>query len=286
MIINHNISALFAHRQLKFNSIDMDKDIEKLSSGLRINRAADDAAGLAVSEKMRAQIKGLNRAAKNAEDGISFIQTTEGYLQKTQDILHRIRELAVQAANGVYTAEDRSQIQVEISALVDEIDRIASQAQFNGMTMLTGKFSDPTKGGVANASFWLHVGANMNERERLYIGTMNSDALGIRSIANQEIITVSTQNTANSAIGTVDLALYKVSKERANLGAYQNRLEFAVKGIMVGEENLQASESRIRDTDMAGKMVDFVKNQILTQAATSMLAQANTKPQNILSLLR
>jgi flagellin len=284
MIINHNLSAMFAQRELKSTNLNLTKDMEKLSSGQRINRAGDDASGLAVSEKMRSQIRGLNQASKNASNGISLIQTTEGYLQETQDILHRIRELAVQSANGIYTAEDRMQIQVEISQLVDEVDRIASHAQFNGMNLLTGRFAFEGGENTVTASMWLHIGANMDQRERVYIGTMTAQSLKLRSSQN-DIITMSTPDNANRNIGVVDVALKQVSKQRADLGAYQNRLEHAVRGIDIGAENLQAAESRIRDTDMAKQMVDYVKNQILVQTGTAMLAQANTKTQSVLQLL-
>ncbi len=290
MIINHNISAIFTHRQLQINSRDGDKDIEKLSSGMRINRAGDDASGLAVSEKMRSQILGLRRANQNVMDGISFIQTAEGYLEETHTILQRLRELAIQAANGIYSTEDRMQIQVEVSQLIDELDRIASHAQFNGMNLLTGRFARFTGENSVTASIWIHMGANMDQRERMYIGTMNSQGLGLKSpIGNAEsasFISLSTPDKANMAIGVIDLALMKVSKQRADLGAYQNRFEKAAVGLMIGYENLQASESRIRDTDMAEQMSRFVRTQILTQAATGMLAQANQKPQLMLQLLR
>jgi len=285
MIINHNISSIFAHRNVKFNSLSADKNIEKLSSGIRINRAGDDASGLAVSEKMRSQIRGLGRAAKNAEDGISFIQTAEGYLQQSQAVMQRVRELAVQAANGVYSSEDRMMIQVEVSQLVDEVDRIASHAQFNEMNLLTGRFGNDQQCQFVGASMWFHIGANMDQRERAFIGTMTTRGLGIRSLASNSFISLSTPNKANRAIGTIDKALMKVSKQRADLGAYQNRLEFALKGILVGYENIQAAESRIRDTDMASEMSDFVKNQILIQSSTAMLGQANVKPQSVLRLL-
>ncbi len=257
--------------------------MEKLASGMRINRAGDDASGLAVSEKMRAQIGGLNQASRNAENGISFIQTSEGYLQETQDILHRLRELAVQSANGIYTSEDRMQIQVEVSQLVDEIDRIASHAQFNGMNMLTGRFAREGGENTVTASMWFHIGANMDQRERVFIGTMTSAALGLKE--QDQIVTISSPDNANRTIGVVDTALRAVNKQRADLGAYQNRLEHAVKGIDIGAENLQAAESRIRDTDMAAQMVDYVKNQILVQSSTAMLAQANMKTQSVLQLL-
>ncbi|MCX8058587.1 MAG: flagellin [Spirochaetes bacterium] len=290
MIINHNISSLFASRQIKFNSWQTRKDIEKLSSGERINNGADDPAGLAVSEKMRSQIRGLVRAEKNVEDGISLIQTAEGYLRETMDVLQRLRELAVQSANGVYDDDDRMNIQVEVAQLIDEIDRIASHAQFNGINLLTGRFARPQLSSEVAASMWLHVGANMDQRIRIYIGTMSSQGLGLRSPIGRAVtathISVSTQDKANMALGIVDAALIRVARERANLGAYQERLEFMAKGLLNGAENMQAAESRIRDTDMAFQMSEFVKNNILTQAATAMLAQANAQPQQILQLLR
>jgi len=285
MIINHNMSALFAQRQQKINSLVLDKNMEKLASGLRIARAGDDASGLAVSEKMRGQIRGLHRAERNAMDGISFIQTSEGYLQESQDILQRLRELAVQAANGIYADEDRMQIQVEVSSLVDEVDRIASHAQFNGMNLLTGRFARETGENVVTASMWFHIGANMDQRVRVFVGTMTSEGLGIRNLASKQIISMSTPDQANRAIGVLDEALKVVNKQRADLGAYQNRLEFTAKGLAIGAENLQASESRIRDADMAEEMVEFTKNSILLQSATAMLAQANLKPQTVLQLL-
>lgn len=285
MIINHNMSAIFAQRQLKFNDLKVTKNMEKLSSGLRITRAGDDASGLAVSEKMRSQIRGLHQAERNAENGISFIQTTEGYLQESQDILQRLRELAVQSANGVYTDEDRMQIQVEVSQLIDEVDRIASHAQFNGMNLLTGRFARETGQNVVTASMWFQIGANMDQRERVYIGTMTSAALGVRDVGSKQIMSLSTPDQANRAIGVLDSALKEINKQRADLGAYQNRLEYATKGISVGAENLQAAESRIRDVDMAAEMVKYTKNVILVRASTAMLAQANTKPQSVLQLL-
>jgi flagellin len=286
MIINHNMSAIFADRQLKVNNLALDKSMEKLSSGLRIARAGDDASGLAVSEKMRAQIRGLRQASTNAANGISFIQTTEGYLQESQDIVQRLRELSVQSSNGVYTDEDRMQIQVEVSALVNELDRIASHAQFNGMNMLTGRFARSTGQNVITASMWLQIGANMDQRTRVFIGTMTADALGVRNAGSKKIISLSTPDGSNRSIGILDAALRTINKQRADLGAYQNRLEYAVKGLDVGAENLQAAESRIRDADMASEMVDYTKNAILVQSATAMLAQANTKTQTVLQLLK
>lgn len=280
MIINHNVSAIFAHRQLKFNGMTIDKNIEKLSSGMRINKGGDDPAGLAVSEKMRSQVRGLRQAARNIEDATSFIQTTEGYLQESQDILHRIRELSIQSSNGIYTPEDRMQIQVEVSSLLAEIDRVATSAQFNTMPMLTGQFANPAMGGTPGSSMWFHIGANPDQRTKVYIGTMTTEAFNIKGI------TLSSPDTSNAAIARLDEALNRISKQRADLGAYQSRFEKAVGGIMSGYENMMASESRIRDTDMAEEMVDFVKNQILVRSATAMLAQANMKPASVLSLLQ
>jgi flagellin len=285
MVINHNLSAMYANRTLSARSSEINTNIEKLSSGLRINRGGNDASGLAVSEKLRSQIRGLNQATRNIENGVSFIQTTEGYLQETQDILHRIRELAVQSANGIYTAEDRMQIQVEVSQLVDEINRIASHAQFNGMNILTGRFASDAEETGANI-MQFQVGANMDQSERVYIGTMTATALGLEGAQGETgQISISNVETANQAIGTVDSALRTVSKQRADLGAYQNRFEMASQGVAIAAENLQAAESRIRDVDMASEMVDYVKNQILLQANTAMLAQANTKTQSVLQLL-
>ncbi len=286
MVINHNMSAMFAGRSVNVTTGSVQKDMEKLSSGMRINRAGDDASGLAVSEKMRSQIRGLNRASKNAADGISFIQTTEGYLQETTDLIQRIRELAVQSSNGIYTDEDRMQIQVEVSSLIAEIDRVASHAQFNGMNMLTGRFARETGENSVTASMWLHIGANMDQRTRVYIGTMTATALGVREIGTEEILSLATPDEANRAIGTLDEAIKLLNKQRADLGAYQNRLEFTVKGLDIAAENLQASESRIRDTDMANQMVEFTKNSILVQSGTAMLAQANAQSQTVLSLLQ
>jgi flagellin len=286
MIINHNMSALYSNRTLGVTNNATTKNMEKLSSGMKINRAGDDASGLAVSEKMRSQIRGLNQASTNAQNGISFIQTTEGFLQSTTDIVQRIRELAVQSSNGIYTDEDRMQIQVEVSQLIAEVDRIASQAQFNGMNMLTGRFAKPTGENTVTASMWLHIGANMDQRTQVFIGTMTSKALNLRNVGDEQILSLGSPDEANRAIGTLDEALKKINKQRADLGAYQNRLEYTVNGLNIGAENLQAAESRIRDTDMAKEMVEFTKNQVLTQAGTAMLAQANQSTQNVLSLLR
>ena len=279
MIINHNMSSLYADRVLNVSNDNMLKNIEKLSSGEKINRAGDDASGL--SEKMRSQIRGLNQASRNIQNGVSFIQTTEGYLQETTDILQRIRELSVQSANGIYSSEDRMQIQVEVSQLVSEIDRIASQAQFNGMNMLTGRFAQ-----ASNEVMQFQIGANMDQNARVFIGTMTASALGLKGIQGQDDqITISDPEQANATLGAVDNALLTVTKQRADLGAYQNRFEMAVNGVNIAAENTQSAESRIRDTDMAAQMVEFTKNQILTQSATAMLSQANSSSQNVLALL-
>lgn len=279
------MSAAYANRMLKVKDAEVGKNIEKLSSGMRINKGGDDASGLAVSEKLRAQIRGLNRASKNISDATSFIQTTEGYLQETQDILHRVRELAVQSANGIYTEEDRMQIQVEVSQLVDEVNRIASHAQFNGMDLLQGRFAEATGENTVTGSMWFQVGANVDQRERVYIRTMTAAALQLEDTQNTPV-TIETPDDANKTIAVVDAALQTVSKQRADLGAYQNRFEMAAKGVDIAAENMQAAESQLRDTNMASEMVEYVKNQILTQSSTAMLAQANTKPQGVLGLLQ
>lgn len=282
MVINHNMSSMFASRQEGLNAANLQSSMEKLSSGEKINRAGNDASGLAVSEKMRAQIRGLNQASRNIGDAVSFVQVGEGYLAETTDILQRIRELAVQASNGVYSDEDRMQIQVEVSQLVAEVDRIASSAQFNGMNLLTGRFSKDS-----DQLMQFQVGANMDQNIRAYIGTMTAQALGLKGVQSDEnTISISSPDEANTTIATVDEALKSVNKQRADLGAYQNRMEMAQKGINIAAENTQAAESRIRDTDMAKEMVDYTKNQILAQASIAMLSQANSNSQSVLSLLK
>lgn len=292
MIVNHNISSIFANRQLKANDLTQNSNIEKLSSGLRINKAGDDASGLAVSEKMRSQVSGLHQAMRNTEDATSFLQTTEGYLEETTQILQRMRELSVQAGNGVYSDQDRTLINVEMSQLVSEIDRIAKHAQFNGMNILTGRFQSTdnvqtsASGGTnQSAGLWFHIGANMDQRVQVFVGNMDAAALGLSNTDGNKLVSASTMDTANRGIGVIDKALEKVVKQRTDLGAYQNRFEKLYKGIYVAYENTQAAESRIRDTDMASQMSDFVKNQILAQSSVSMLAQANLKPQLVLRLL-
>ena len=286
MIINHNLSAMFADRSLGVTNVFLNKNMEKLSSGLRINRASDDASGLAVSEKMRSQIRGLNQASTNAQNGISFIQVAEGYLQESQNVIQRLRELAVMSSNGIYTDEDRLYIQVEVSALVAEIDRIASHAQFNGMTLLTGRFGRFGGENVVTASMWFHIGANMDQRIQIFIHTMTAMGLGVRNVGDRSILSLADPDSANRAIGTLDAAIMIINKQRADLGAYQNRLEHAVRSLDIGAENTQAAESRIRDANMARETVEFTRNQILIQSGTAMLAQANQKGHSVLQLLR
>lgn len=281
MIINNNMGAVNANRTLKFTHWDVDRSMQKLSSGLRINKAGDDASGLAVSEKMRTQIQGLRQAERNTEDGMSFVQTAEGYLNQSAQIIQRIRVLSVQAANGIYSNEDRQLIQVEVSALVDEVDRIASQAEFNRFKVLTGEFSKVNP----KASMWFHMGANANQRERIYIGTMTAQSFKMRDGTGKMIVSLSSPGGANNTIGLMDAALQRLSKQRADLGAYYNRLEMTAKGLMSAYENTQAAESRIRDADMAEEMVNFTKSTILVHTGTAMLAQANLQPQSILRLL-
>lgn len=275
------MAAINANRVLKFQHWGIDQAMERLSSGMRINRAGDDASGLAVSEKMRSQISGLRQAERNTEDGMSLIQTAEGYLHQVTDIVQRMRVLAVQSSNGIYTLEDRQYIQVEISELVDEIDRIASQAEFNKMNLLLGDFSRINP----RSSMWFHMGPNMHQRERVFIQTMTAVGLGVRDFIGNPIV-LSTAESANRSIGVFDEAIRAISKQRADLGAYYNRLEHAARGLMNAYENTQASESRIRDTDMAETTVDYTKYMILIQTGSAMLAQANAKSQLVLELLR
>jgi flagellin len=280
MRINHNMSAIFANRQMQTVATRMDKSIEKLASGEAINRAGDDASGLAVSEKMRTQINGLIQAEKNSQNGLSFIQVAEGSFQQLNDIMQRIRSLAVQSANGIYSSSDRSQIQVEVSQLIDEVDRIATSAQFNRMKMLTGRYSRDSKIG----SMFFHVGPNSNQRIRVYIGTVSSKALNLIDPIGKKR-SISTVGQANTMIGVIDLALDRLNRQRADLGAYYNRMENTISSLTRSYENMMAADSRVRDVDMAAEMVNFTRDQILVQTGTSMLAQANFKPQLIMKLL-
>ena len=274
MRINNNMMAMNSHRQLGINNNAGSKSMEKLSSGFRINRAGDDAAGLSISEKMRAQVRGLNQASRNAQDGISLIQTAEGALNETQAILQRMRELAVQAANDTNVTKDRDAVKEELSTLVAEIDRIANSTTFNQKKLLNGDLS------TAAANF--QIGADCGVSMELTIGTMNATALTVNNIANS----VASFTNATAAIETINVAIEKVSEQRSKLGAAQNRLEHTIKNLDNASENVQASESRIRDVDMAKEMMEFTKNNILQQAAQAMLAQANQAPQGVLQLLR
>lgn len=270
MIINHNITALNTYNKLTTNNSSASKSMEKLSSGLRINRAGDDAAGLAISEKMRAQIRGLDQSSRNAQDGISLIQTAEGALNETHSILQRMRELAVQAENGTYTTTDRVKLGAEVKQLKNEINRIASQTEFNTKKLLN-----------SGISVTFQVGANSGQTIGLSINKMNSSALGISAV-----VTLFSVGNLSTVIAKVNNAINSVSKERANLGAYQNRLEHTINNLNTSSENLTAAESRIRDVDMAREMMKFTKDNILSQAAQAMLAQANQLPQGVLQLLR
>ena len=270
MRINHNLSALNTYRQLSFNNASSSKSMEKLSSGLRINRAGDDAAGLAISEKMRGQIRGLDQASRNAQDGISLIQTAEGALNESHSILQRMRELAVQGANDTNTAEDRGEIQKEFDQLNTELDRIANTTEFNTQKLLSGGIS----GSV------LQIGANASQTITVAINAMDSTSLG------SDVLTLDTSANSSTAITALDAAISSVSSERSKLGAIQNRLEHTINNLGTTSENLTAAESRIRDVDMAKEMMDFTKNNILSQASQAMLAQANQQPQGVLQLLR
>ncbi|AXI10448.1 flagellin [Oceanobacillus zhaokaii] len=276
MIINHNISALNAHRQLGANQGATQNSLEKLSSGLRINKAGDDAAGLAISEKMRGQIRGLEMASKNAQDGISLIQTAEGALNETHSILQRMRELAVQSSNDTNTTSDREQLQSEVNQLAGALNDISTDTEFN-----TKKLLDGTQSG---SGLTFHVGANSGQSINVKIGKMDAATLLVGNASSG--IGITTQATANTAIKTINTAIETVSKERSKLGAVQNRLDHTINNLGTQTENITAAESRIRDVDMAKEMMEFTKNNILSQAAQSMLAQANQQPQGVLQLLQ
>ncbi|VDG69328.1 flagellin domain-containing protein [Clostridium carnis] len=270
MVISHNLNAMNAHRQMKTNTTNTGKAIEKLSSGLRINRAGDDAAGLAISEKMRSQIRGLNQGSTNAQDGISLVQTTEGALTETHSMLQRLKTLAVQSSNGTYTDSDRALIQKEVDQLTTEITRIASQTEFNGLNVLS-KDGQKVKFQVGNKNGQtISVTMKAMDAKTLKLDTLN----------------MSTSTEAPKTLTTIEAAIKTVSEHRATLGAVQNRLEHTIASTDTTSENLQASESRIRDTDMAKEMMEYTKSNILTQAAQSMLAQANSAPNSVLSLLQ
>ena len=277
MIINHNMNAMNAHRNMGVNNNNAAKAMEKLSSGLRINRAGDDAAGLAISEKMRGQIRGLDQASRNAQDGISLIQTAEGALNETTNILQRMRELSVQAANDTNATSDREAITTELQALRQEISRIADTTKFNGKNLINSAASQ--------TSLNIQVGANAGEKIVLSLTAMTASAIGVTSGVVSDVAK-GTTGDANSLTSAIDAALVKVSTQRAKFGALQNRLEHTIKNVDNTSENLQSAESRIRDVDMAKEMMNFSKNNILNQAAQAMLSQANQQPQNVLQLLR
>jgi len=270
MVVQHNMQAMNANRQLGFTTESQKKVTEKLSSGYKVNRAADDAAGLTISEKMRSQIRGLTQASSNAQDGVSVVQTAEGALTEVHSMLQRMNELAVKAANGTNTTADRTAIQNEISALTSEISRVAESTQFNTLDLLKGTFNKDIQVGSANRS---------EQRINITISGMNASSLGVGSLS------VTTQALAQAAISMVTKAIAKVSSQRSNLGAIQNRLEHTIANLDNVVENTTAAESQIRDTDMAKTMVEYTKNNILSQAGTAMLAQANQSTQNVLSLL-
>jgi flagellin len=273
MVVQHNLTAMNANRQLGITTGQQAKSSEKLSSGYKVNRAADDAAGLTISEKMRSQIRGLNKASDNAQDGISLIQTAEGALNEAHSILQRMNELATQAANDTNTTSDRTAIQKEVDALTSELDRIASTTQFNTQNLLDGTFSGKK----------LQVGALQNQKISIKITTMNAKGIGIKAGTNN---LVTTFTKAGSAMTVFQHAISQVSTMRSDLGALQNRLEHTVANLDNVAENTQTAESRIRDTDMAEEMVEYSKNNILAQAGQSMLAQANQSTQGVLSLLQ
>ena len=275
MIINHNMMSMNAHRAMGVNAGGMGKSVEKLSTGQRINRAADDAAGLYISEKMRSQVRGLTQASRNAQDGVSAVQTAEGALDEVHAMLQRMRELAVQAGNDTNQKEDRDAIKAEIKQLGEEIDSIAVKTQFNKQGLLSGGFSKGKK---------LQVGANKGQTLDISIGPMNGSAIGIGKGASK--VGVASNGSAGQSLSNIDKAISKVSEQRSKLGAIQNRLEHTIKNLDNAAENTQAAESRIRDTDMAKEMSKFTKDNILTQASQAMLAQANQLPQQVLQLLR
>ncbi|MCS7205604.1 MAG: flagellin [Leptospiraceae bacterium] len=281
MKIHHNLNALHSHRMMKFHLWELEKSTEKVATGLRINRASDDPTNLAVSEKMRTQIKGIQQAERNTENGMSLLQTTEGYLQQTTEIIHRIRALALKSSNGIYSPEDRQLMQVEVSQLIDEIDRIASQAEFNRVDLLLGRFSRTSRIG----SIWFHIGPNAYQRERTFISTMTARSLGFRDETNKTL-SISTPITANKMIEVADRALDRVMRQRAELGAFYNRLEYVAKTLMITYENFQASESKIRDADIAEEIINLTTKQILMEASTSMLAQSGIRPEIVLKLLK
>ncbi|TGK18946.1 flagellin [Leptospira fluminis] len=278
MIINHNISALRTNNVLKTVNQDQDKVAEKLSTGMRINRAGDDALGFSVSERMRTQIRGIAQAERNVMDGVSFIQVTEGNLEQVNNILQRLRELSIQTSNGIYSDEDRKLVQLEVDQLIDEVDRLGKSAEFNKIRPLSGNYSKESKNPIQ-----LHVGPNQNERLEIFVDAMNAAALQLENNGKKQ--TLSTPASSNSMIGILDNAIQRVNKQRSDLGAYYNRLEITAEGLQANYINMVAAESRVRDADMAEHIVEFTKNQILTKSGVAMLAQANMRPEQVVKLL-
>ena len=281
MIINFNQAATFASRIANVNDSNLQNTMNALSSGKRINSAKDDASGLAVSTKMKSMIRGLNQASRNIADGSSMLNVASGYLQETTDILQRIRELAVQSSNGIFSADQRSMIQIEVSQLVSEIDRIASSATFNGLQLFTGKFA------TGNEAITLHIGSQADQQISFNLEAATAEAFGLKNVQGSgESLSISSPDEANMAIATVDEALLRVSRQQSLIGANQNRMEVAKQGIDIASENMSAANSRIEDADMAEKIVEFSKNSILSQSSLAMIAQANSQNQNVLALLR
>jgi len=280
MTINFNQAASFANRIVNLNDNNIQNSMNALSSGKRINSAKDDASGLAVSTKMKSMIRGLNQASRNISDGSSMLNVASGYLQETTDILQRIRELAVQASNGIYSDEQRSMIQIEVSQLVSEIDRIASSATFNGLQLFTGRFA------TGNEEITLHIDSQVDQRISFNLESATAESLGLKNIQGEESISILDADSANLTISTIDEALLRVSKQQALIGANQNRMEVAKQGIDIASENMAAANSRIEDADMAEKFVEYSKNQVLAQSSLAMLAQANSQSKDVLSLLR
>ena len=282
MIINNNINALRLDRLLKFKNWDIEKTSEKVASGLRINRAGDDVAGLALSEVMMGQIRGLRQAERNAEDGISFIQTAEGYLAQTGEILTRIRTLAVQSSHGTNSDEERIFIQAEVSQLIDEVDRIASSAEYNGAKILLGGLGRQSR----HSSMWFHIGANMHHKERVYIQTMTARGLRLRGAAHAMNADLRTAEGSNEAIGLIDRSIEMLTRQRADLGAAFSRLEKAAEGLMNTHTNVQFASSLVRDADVAEEMVSLTKDQILSKSGTRVLINASTSPAAVLRVLK
>lgn len=281
MIINFSQSSAFASRVANINDTNTQEVMKSLSSGKRINSAKDDASGLAVSTKMKSMIRGLNQASRNISDGSSMLNVASGYLQETTDILQRIRELAVQSSNGIYSDEQRSMVQIEVSQLVSEIDRIASSASFNGMQLFTGRFAS------GNESITLHIGSQSDQRISFNLESVTAESLGLRNAQGESgIMSIQDTDSANMAIATIDDALLRVSKQQALIGANQNRMEVAKQGIDIASENMSAANSRIEDADMAEKIVELSRDQILSQSSLAMMAQANSQSQNVLALLK